>query len=260
MKGKFLSQEDDTDQNVRHPRPSVEESGSVVGLPPLSELLDQCRNDYGMRIISTVDSVEAIERIVKRKVDEIIQIPGEPIQDLLDLEHRELYLPAATLVYLIALQEAFIKDYLFSLLWNRRELLRTQETITYEQLATFESLDEAVASIAKRKVDQLTGIFEVADYLEKRFDLSLDNDFKLWPKLVEANCRRNIIVHNDGETNETYCRRTGYKRRGQLLDTDIKYIQEIKEVLIEFVEFIHSELSSRFTTSACNANKEEDSP
>jgi len=233
--------------------------------------LDQIYDYYSFFIEETTRAVVLVDGIVGEKTDHIDTRLGSEIRDIGGHKHtrprvyvtksekgRRLgdqlallglgqgFLSEMALVYLIALQEGFIKDYLFALLTARRELLRSEETVTYRELAAFESLDSMIAYIAQRKIDELTGIDEVAKFFEKRLGLSLENDFRSWTQLVEANCRRNMIVHNQGKTNKTYCRKTGHKEQDEHLDTNIEYVQKISSVVGEFVYFIHSKLSSRF--------------
>jgi len=174
---------------------------------------------------------------------------GELLQRDMTLSEGKDQLNEMGLVYLVALQEGFIKDCLFALLVTRRELLRSDESITFRELASFESLGSMIASIAQRKVDELTGIEKVADFFEKRLGLSLEKDFDSWPLLAEAYYRRNVIVHNRGRSNETYCKKTGFKQRGKDLCTDIRYIQRVVKVTVDFIEFVHSSLSARFGAS-----------
>jgi len=223
----------------------------------LSGILKTIYEGYDFAIANAIESVALAYRTVDEKelsIHRAIEDDAVPLdQDIMSLITKEellsdskRFLSEMALVYLITLQEGFIKDYLFAILIHRRELLRTQETITYEDLASFESLDSMIAFIAQRKIDELTGIDEVAKFFEKRLGLSLKNDFSSWTQLVEANYRRNVIVHNQGNTNEIYCQRTGHKGLGEHLDTDVEYVQKISSVIQEFIEFIHSKLSSKF--------------
>lgn len=152
-----------------------------------------------------------------------------------------------SLSYLITYQEAYIKDYMRTLLISRKELMKSEKkTASYETLCDINSIDDLFQRLADEEVNRLgTSIDSYAQYYKNQpFKLRLE-DFSDYEKLQEANYRRHLIVHNQSVTNETYCRATGYKKQGEKLKTTISYTNRISLVLIDFFEFFDSEMVRR---------------
>jgi hypothetical protein len=76
------------------------------------------------------------------------------------------FLSEMTLTYLIAHQEAFIKDFLLQVFLHKRAILKGSSAITYEELYKYSSMSALWESIAQKEVDGLAygGIDDVAMY------------------------------------------------------------------------------------------------
>ena len=77
---------------------------------------------------------------------------------------------------------------------------------------------------------------DVSNYFLDKFNINFNN-FEKWDSVVEASLRRNLIIHNQSKTDNKYCEQTGHKKLGALLKTDIKYIKNTSNALIEFIKF-----------------------
>ena len=72
-------------------------------------------------------------------------------------------------------------------------------------------------------------------------------DFDNWEKLREIHYRRNIIIHNKGMTNELYCMKTGFREMDKKLSTNSMYIIESVDIVKNFIDFVHSNVKSKFS-------------
>ncbi|WP_045459131.1 hypothetical protein [Vibrio campbellii] len=167
-------------------------------------------------------------------------------EKIVPLKHKG-FLMDMTLSYLLSYQEAMFKDYIFNVLINQPNALKSKNTITYEDLLNYESIEEVVGYLAQKEVDQLGhgSIDDISDYLHKKFKLELSL-FPKWTEIIEATFRRNLVIHNKGITNDAYCKRTGYKERGVHLVIDIEYIVSSAQNLIDLNDFIFSALLKKF--------------
>jgi len=172
---------------------------------------------------------------------------GNFIMQLSLLAKQSLLLSEMTLAYLVSYQEAFIKDYIFEILIDKKEMLRSSATLTYEQIVSFSSLEALIKEMARREVDSLGygNIDDVAVYLNKRLSVSLKN-FKKWHQLREVNYRRNIVIHNRGRTNHIYCAKTGLAECDKQLKTDYAYVSSAAAVTIDFVNYLNDEIVKHF--------------
>ena len=67
-------------------------------------------------------------------------------------KHKD-FLSEMALSYLISIQEAFIKAYIFEILVHKKELLRSSATITFEEVSNYTSIKALIASLALKEVD-----------------------------------------------------------------------------------------------------------
>jgi hypothetical protein len=158
------------------------------------------------------------------------------------------FLAEMVIVYVVALQEAFVRDYLRAIFRAQPSLLRTGRKLglTFEEACNFKSLDELREYLADSATEPVShgNIDDVASYFEKRLNLRLQ-DFANWQKVREACYRRNLIVHNKGNVNETYREKTGYKGpAGYLGDTDMPYVADRAGSIVGLIDFVHEKVSN----------------
>lgn len=167
-------------------------------------------------------------------------------EKMIPLRHKT-FLMDMTLSYLISYQEAMFKDYLFVVLTNQKNALKSNTKITYKELLDYESLDELVKALAQKEVDQLGhgSIDGISDYIKDKFNITV-NAFDKWDLVVEATYRRNLVIHNKGITNDVYCKKIGIDKRGEKLSLDIDYIVKTSENLIELSNFFAKSFIEKF--------------
>jgi hypothetical protein len=191
---------------------------------------------------------EAIKNAVNGKSsDTHIEISEEIsnfiLQKIIPIKHKS-FLSEMALSYLISYQEAFIKDYIYEIFIHRKNLLRSGATITYEEINSHSSMKALIRALAQKEVDSIGygSVDDTAEYLKKKFNIDITKHNK-WVELREANFRRNIIIHNRSRTNDTYCKKTGFKSRNQHLTTSNKYVLNSADTVISVINFIDEKLS-----------------
>jgi hypothetical protein len=169
---------------------------------------------------------------------------------VIPMKHRN-FLLEMTLSYLISYQEAMLKDYLHDILTSRKATLKSSSKISYDELLGFKSIKSLTEHLAQKEVDQLGygSIDDVSKYYADKFNIEF-SAFEKWDKIVESNFRRNLFIHNKGVSNETYCKRIGYKKRGKRLSVDIDYITSVADTLISFNMFCYETLKKKFLKNA----------
>jgi len=162
------------------------------------------------------------------------------------LRHESLVGEMA-LVYLISIQEAFLKDYMKEILRANTQMLMSRKQMSHEDICSHSSFEALLDTLARREVDELShgGVDDFADAYERRFHLRF-SAFQEWQALREASFRRNIVIHNRGRANETYRAKVGIVNSGKALLTDTKYIRRIAKLLKRFFSFVHKNVSRKF--------------
>jgi hypothetical protein len=82
----------------------------------------------------------------------------------------------------------------------------SEKNITFSQLQTFQSIQDAREYIIEKEVETVLrkSHAEQFDWLEKKFDIKLLEGVNVWPRFIEITERRNLFVHNSGVVNSQY--------------------------------------------------------
>ncbi len=160
---------------------------------------------------------------------------------------QKTFLAEMSLSYLIAYQEAFVKDYLFQLLIHKHQLLRSGVAITSEKIADHRSMRALWSTLAQKEVDSLGygGIDDVASFFSKKLNIELSS-YSNWGALREHSYRRNLIIHNNGRINDAYRKKTGTKQKVGRLETNIPYVISAVNNITGFISYIHASVASKF--------------
>ena len=180
-----------------------------------------------------------------------LTLHSEPLGKLvmglaIPIKHKGL-LAEMTLTHLISQEEGFLKEYIFNLLVFRKELLKSNKQLTYSEVCESDSLDTLLRRMARRETDALGhgSIDDFAKYIKERLgtDVTL---FPEWNRIRESSYRRNLLAHNGGVTNDTYCVKVGFKKRGIRLSTKTRYTSRVAAVISHFIEYTDSQLRRKF--------------
>lgn len=166
------------------------------------------------------------------------------------IKHK-IILAEMSLSYLVSFEEAFLKDYLRAILSSRRTLLMSKKKqLSYEVICKHRSMASLIRSLSQKEVDTF-GFGSIDDFAKYFFDkFNIDfGIFSHWEDLREATYRRHLLVHNNGITNDRYCRATGFKETNKHLDTDIYYCITAGKILLEFMNFIHERMMKKLKLS-----------
>lgn len=181
---------------------------------------------------------------------ESVNVPSKLIERLREITKtlaQMHYLFEMTIVYVITLEEAFICDYVRAIFHVQPAMLRTEKelTLTFNEACDIDSPEALRNCLENAAIEPLSrgGMEEALDYFKKRLNVRLD-EFPNWEDMKEVSCRRNIIVHNKGEVNETYREKTGYNGPDGYLGINKPYISTAVDVTIKFIDFVHERVSA----------------
>lgn len=171
-------------------------------------------------------------------------------------ETKQKVLLRSLLIYSISIWESFLREYLRVILFYNWEVLssvKKEYKIPYGEL--LERLHEC---------DEIEDFcLELIDYyLYKLFYKSIDeisvdigklnlivlSEFSEWTNLREAYYRRNIITHNNGVINKTYCKKVGRDESdiGKEIDITPEYLQNLSILLDKFIDYIHEKICEKY--------------
>jgi hypothetical protein len=109
---------------------------------------------------------------------------------------------------------SFVSETLQVVLRKRPEVLRSSERLTNEEVLQFTRINELVAYMADKKVNELAygGLKGVEDYVKERLGLALFDDEVERLRLTVLAELRNIHTHNRGVVNELFLKRIGHQK------------------------------------------------
>jgi len=153
-----------------------------------------------------------------------------------------------TMVYLISINEAFVSEFLKLIYRHRSNMLKSnKKQLSYEEVCCQDSLEDLIAYMAEKKAAATVddGIDKMDTYLNEQFNIEL-NKYKGWQDLRESVYRRNIIIHNRGIANKTYCKKIdSSKELGKKVETDYKYAIDLAENISGFIDYMHNKIAKK---------------
>ena len=159
------------------------------------------------------------------------------------------FLAEMTLSYLASHLEAFLKDYVLAILVRNPNLIKSNATLTYEDVCDFSTIKDLRRELAERHTEGLGrgSIDDAALYFERKFSVSF-SDFNGWSDLRECIFRRNLIVHNRGKINDLYRSKVGYTGRETRLSTDMGYVTKAAHLIADFMQYVHDKTGKKFSS------------
>lgn len=115
--------------------------------------------------------------------------------------------PSSFLVSLISQYDAFLGHLIREILLVQPELLISSDrNLTFNQLAQFNSMEDAKDWILEKEVETVIrqSHCDHFEWMEKKFGLPLRKDLEVWPLFIEATERRNLFVHTGGLISSQY--------------------------------------------------------
>ena len=109
--------------------------------------------------------------------------------------------PKSFIVTLVSQYDAYLGKLVRLMFFFRPELLNSSERIiTFSQLLSFGSIEEAREKIVEKEVESVLRNSHADHFawLEKKLEIPLRKGLGVWPSFVEVTERRNLFVHCDG--------------------------------------------------------------
>ncbi len=157
-----------------------------------------------------------IHTVSKEQVDNItvIQVPLDSyrkFQKLREEIEKSVYsiklVLRSFIISLISQYDAFLGRLIRALFLIQPESLNISErNITFAQLQTFESVEDAREYIIEKEIEAVLrkSHSEQFDWLKNKFDIKLHEGLNIWPTFIEVTERRNLFVHNSGVVTSQY--------------------------------------------------------
>ncbi len=152
-------------------------------------------------------------------------------------------IPRNFLVSYVSEFDCFLGSLLRVLYTNKPELLNdSSRQITYVDLLSFESLDDAKEQVLEKEIESILrkSHSEHFSILESKFDIKLRKDLDIWSEFIEITERRNLFVHANGIVSSQYikvCTQHGCDIKditvGDRLTVDSEYLSRAYKVIYE---------------------------
>lgn len=147
--------------------------------------------------------------------------PGQFQRRLLQLDH---VLEEMVLVRVVDNFMSYLSNIIRECLKSRREIMRSNETVSYLEIFQAQTLDELHEALVERKVDALgyLGFLALAQWIDDRLGISLLQDFPAKMTLLEFIEIRNCIVHNRGLRSEKMAKALRVDQFAEFVGTKIE--------------------------------------
>jgi len=85
-------------------------------------------------------------------------------------------------------------------------LSSSERSISYKDLTEIGSVEAAREQIIEKEVESVLrdSHSQQIDWLEKKLDIPLRKDLRIWPEFIELCERRNLLLHADGLVSSQY--------------------------------------------------------
>lgn len=208
-------------------------AGGDVDQPPVED------GDGVIAINFTKSEAETIIFALERVADSMTRYPR--------------ILTELTFVALVARFEAFFADLLRFIFSNRPEMMKSRNSITYEEVLSYESMTLLTLDLADQEVQRLSfkSFKDQATELEKRFGLRVGTTTEDIETLAEAFSRRNLLLHSDGFVNDLYLNRhpePEMTEDGRIV-TDDKSWQSILSVSLRCAKYLRKQAEEKLMLS-----------
>lgn len=151
-----------------------------------------------------------------------------------------------TLTHTITLFEDFLNDFFKFVFLINSDCLKSEKTLTYEEILSFKSIEDLKEHLAYDTADNLLdeNIDDLAKSVKQRFSIDLlhSKDFMI---IREASYRRNIIVHNRSTVDRTYHYRIPTSKIGTRLHTSFLYMETLFVSVGNFIDFLDDRFSTK---------------
>lgn len=149
---------------------------------------------------------------------------------------------------------SFVSEIIQLALRKRPELLRSQETVTVEEVMSFSTFPNLVSHLIDRALNRLAykSIEEVEKFIRERTNVELFADEAERVLLTVAIEMRNVYTHNRGEVSGVTMKRLSRfdhslsLRRGQRLDATIAELFELVDNLAAIARRLDASFAAKF--------------
>jgi len=157
------------------------------------------------------------------------------------------FLYSMVVTHSIAIFESFLSDFFTAIFTQRPNTLKSGNIATYEDILSFSSTKELISHLAMERTKKiLEGDLQhdVAKKLNEIFSIDISR-FDKFDIIYEAFCRRHIIVHNDGVTDNEYCRKVPNSRNNEYISTDLQYIETLLTTMGQIIDYLDGYFSRK---------------
>lgn len=153
-------------------------------------------------------------------------------------------IPELFLMGLIGTYDQFLSQLIKCIFEARPELLSSSEkNISFKDLIEIGSIDAARDRIIEKEIESVIreSHSKQIEWLERKLDMPLRKELRIWPEFIEICERRNLISHTNGVVSSQYmtvCREHGVALDNVILGRKLmigsKYYKRAVSVILEF--------------------------
>jgi len=217
-------------------------------------ILDAVRTVFPMTVIKSdiVDKFAAPYKVVSKSKDyNIFKVDGDDLSKIIHALNRVFRIqsgldqvPAAILLSIVSTFDSQMSDVVRVMLGIKSDRLRSgQKKIPLSEIMAASCLEDVIAEAVNDEVYQFSrgSHDEQIKYIEDNFSISIRENWKRWPDLIEVFERRNLVAHGEAKFTSRYasiCGKHAYKGSDKLVGSPVilnfKYLGQSLDILSEF--------------------------
>lgn len=214
---------------------------NVVSINALLDIKDEYEGGKRKSIGFIVPGVKGDGIVAKRKRESILQLLDSAI-------YRDLY--KQSIIHGVAIIEDYLSVSLRTVLrWFPEKIAKLQKSINITSVISYSNVNDLLLYIIDKQINELlyASPKEYFKSLEEILAIHINDDVK--DRYSEIKATRDLLVHNNGEVNETYARKSGAEARaiiGQNIPVDESYFDSCISTFKDLVKEIYEGLMAKY--------------
>jgi hypothetical protein len=188
--------------------------GLARSLPIVMAILQLGEKEANKRLGDFLSKYGALTAGTSDSAEREYSVPLEQILALRPLQKRhsqtvtaQQIVPRTMFTALVSQFDSYLGSLLRAIFIMKPEVLNgSDKVLTFSQLATFASIEEARDSIIEKEIEGVLRESHAAHFkwMENKFGLPLTKGLISWPLFIELTERRNLFVHTGGVVSSQY--------------------------------------------------------
>jgi hypothetical protein len=178
---------------------------------------------------------------------EVQRVVGKSVQSMQIYSRFDGFIRNMSLVYLVSQFENYLQRVLITSYQKHPEAVGLDKSVTLGQLLASQDIEAGKNLIIEREAADVLrkDPDELAQYIAGKWGIQI-SDIAHWNEFKERFYRRHCVVHNDGDADDNYRRKTGNTAISGHLTVDQTYLTDSIALFSDMAKSINGGFSEKF--------------